>query len=167
MVYRKGAAGVDHQTTDDFSEHDLEDLQRLHDHLRTATYRPTAVRRAWISKPGSDEKRPPGIPVVTRNVSVELGVGRMTSLQSMGSATLVLPMLASLRPSWETQLNVSSPPLPLSTSARQTRRENWRYSHLRQCATFRTDLPTIRPSIVPRLLLLPVRPHDHDMQQLS
>ena len=68
VVYRKGAAGVDHQTTDEFSEHDREELQRLHDHLRADTYRPAAVRRAWIPKPGSVEKRPLGIPTVRDRV---------------------------------------------------------------------------------------------------
>lgn len=68
VVYRKGAAGVDHQTTDEFSEHDREELQRLHDHLRADTYRPAAVRRAWIPKPGSTEQRPLGIPTVRDRV---------------------------------------------------------------------------------------------------
>ena len=65
VAYKKGAAGVDHQTTDNFSENDREELQRLHDHLRADTYRPAAVRRAWIPKPGSTEKRPLAIPTVT------------------------------------------------------------------------------------------------------
>ena len=68
VVYRKGAAGVDHQTTDDFSENDRDELQRLHEHLRADTYRPAAVRRAWIEKPGSTEKRPQGIPTVRDRV---------------------------------------------------------------------------------------------------
>ena len=58
VVYKKGAAGVDHQTVDEFSENDREELLRLQERLRTDTYLPSAVRRAWIPKPGSDEKRP-------------------------------------------------------------------------------------------------------------
>jgi RNA-directed DNA polymerase len=41
-----------------------EELQRLHEQLREGTYRPQPVRRAWIAKPGSREKRPLGIPAV-------------------------------------------------------------------------------------------------------
>ena len=68
VVYKKGAAGVDHQTTDDFSENDRTELQQLHEQLRTDVYHPDAVRRAWIPKPGSDEKRPLGIPTVRDRV---------------------------------------------------------------------------------------------------
>jgi RNA-directed DNA polymerase len=38
-----------------------EELQRLHEQLRDGTYRPQPVRRAWIPKPGSTEKRPLGL----------------------------------------------------------------------------------------------------------
>ena len=58
VVYNKGAAGVDHQTVDDFSEQDRSEILRLQELLRTDTYLPSAVRRAWIPKPGSDERRP-------------------------------------------------------------------------------------------------------------
>ena len=68
VVYKKGAAGVDHQTVDEFSENDREELLRLQERLRTDTYLPSAVRRAWIPKPGSDEKRPLGIPTVRDRV---------------------------------------------------------------------------------------------------
>jgi RNA-directed DNA polymerase len=63
-----GAAGVDHQTVDDFQEQDLAETQRLADELRTERYRPQAVRRVWIPKPGSTEKRPLGIPAVRDRV---------------------------------------------------------------------------------------------------
>ena len=59
-----GAAGVDHQTVEDFAAHRREELDRLHESLRTGTYRPQAVLRVWIPKPGSQEKRPLGIPTV-------------------------------------------------------------------------------------------------------
>jgi RNA-directed DNA polymerase len=68
VVFKDGAAGVDHQTADNFSEHDLAEIQRLHEHLRQDSYLPSPVRRAWISKPGSDEKRPLGIPTVRDRV---------------------------------------------------------------------------------------------------
>jgi RNA-directed DNA polymerase len=68
VLGKKGAAGVDRQTVDDFAEQEWEELQRLHEQLRDSTYRPAAVRRAWISKPGSSEKRPLGIPTVRDRV---------------------------------------------------------------------------------------------------
>ena len=52
------------QTVEDFAEHDREELTRLHQQLRDGSFRPAPVRRAWIPKPGSSEKRPLGIPTV-------------------------------------------------------------------------------------------------------
>jgi RNA-directed DNA polymerase len=63
-----GAAGVDHQTVEDF-EHDLSDnLKRLAEQLREGSYRPQAIRRVWIPKPGSKAKRPLGVPTVRDRV---------------------------------------------------------------------------------------------------
>jgi RNA-directed DNA polymerase len=59
-----GSAGADAQTTAHFGRRAEEELQRLHEQLRLGTYRPQPVRRAWIPKPGSNEKRPLGIPAV-------------------------------------------------------------------------------------------------------
>ncbi|HLE81861.1 MAG TPA: group II intron reverse transcriptase/maturase [Dehalococcoidia bacterium] len=64
----RGAAGVDHRTIGDF-EHRLEDnLASLAQQLRKGSYRPQALRRVWIPKPGSKEKRPLGIPTVRDRV---------------------------------------------------------------------------------------------------
>lgn len=64
-VWRKGgSAGADAQTVAHFGRRAEEELQRLHEQLRNGTYRPQPVRRAWIPKPGSKEKRPLGIPAV-------------------------------------------------------------------------------------------------------
>jgi len=68
VLAKKGAAGVDRQTVEDFAEHEREELQRLHEGLRSDTYRPAPVRRVWIPKPGSSEKRPLGIPNVRDRV---------------------------------------------------------------------------------------------------
>jgi RNA-directed DNA polymerase len=65
----QGAAGVDHQTIEAFAR-DLEaHLTKLADELRDGTYRPQAVRRHWIPKPGKpQEQRPLGIPTVRDRV---------------------------------------------------------------------------------------------------
>lgn len=59
-----GAAGVDHQTVRRF-EHRLDvNLAHVSEALRTQQYRPQAIRRVYIPKPGRREKRPLGIPTV-------------------------------------------------------------------------------------------------------
>jgi RNA-directed DNA polymerase len=68
VLGNQGAAGVDHQTVEDFGDKDLEETQRLAEELRTGSYRPHAVKRTWIPKPGSTEKRPLGIPTVRDRV---------------------------------------------------------------------------------------------------
>ena len=64
-----GAAGVDHQTIDGYGYHLEENLSKLAQALKDGTYRPQAVRRVWIDKPGSKEKRPLGIPAVRDRVA--------------------------------------------------------------------------------------------------
>ena len=39
-------------------------IQKLQQELRTEQYRPKAVKRVWIPKPGSQEKRPLGVPTI-------------------------------------------------------------------------------------------------------
>lgn len=63
-----GAAGVDRQTVEQFETQAEKHLQSLHEALRTDTYVPQAVRRCWIEKLGSVEKRPLGIPTVRDRV---------------------------------------------------------------------------------------------------
>ena len=65
----KGAAGVDHQTIVMFERKLEENLQNLSDEIRKAKYRPAAVRRKWIDKPGSRDQRPLGIPTVRDRVA--------------------------------------------------------------------------------------------------
>jgi len=63
-----GAPGVDRQTVEMFAN-DLEgNLARIATELRSGSYRPQPVRRVWIDKPGSVEKRPLGIPTVRDRV---------------------------------------------------------------------------------------------------
>jgi RNA-directed DNA polymerase len=64
----RGAAGVDHQTTAMYATHLEANLEQLAVQLRSNTYRPQAIRRVYIPKPGSTEKRPLGIPTVRDRV---------------------------------------------------------------------------------------------------
>lgn len=63
-----GAAGVDHVTIRAFGRHLEQELQRLGQALQARTYRPQAVRRVWIPKPGRRGRRPLGIPTVRDRV---------------------------------------------------------------------------------------------------
>lgn len=64
-----GAAGVDHQTIERYEESLEENLEKLSEQLRDGVYQPQAIRRHWIPKPGSNEKRPLGIPTVRDRVA--------------------------------------------------------------------------------------------------
>ena len=63
-----GAAGVDHQTIEMFESQLDENLERLARSLKEGSYRPQAIKRVWIPKAGSKEKRPLGIPTVRDRV---------------------------------------------------------------------------------------------------
>lgn len=64
----QGGSGVDHQTIEMFEERLEENLMRLQAELKEGNYRPRAIRRVWIPKPGRAEKRPIGIPAVRDRV---------------------------------------------------------------------------------------------------
>ena len=56
---KQGAAGVDGQTCEEFEEHLIVETRRLSEQLKGQTYRPKAVRRVQIPKPGRpNETRP-------------------------------------------------------------------------------------------------------------
>jgi RNA-directed DNA polymerase len=59
-----GGSGVDHVTITRFAKDCPRGLLDLKEQLRTASYQPLPVKRVWIPKPGTSEKRPLGIPVV-------------------------------------------------------------------------------------------------------
>jgi RNA-directed DNA polymerase len=68
VAANRGAAGVDHVTVEGFGTRLDDELSKLSQGLRDGTYRPQAVRRVHIPKPGSQETRPLGIPTVRDRV---------------------------------------------------------------------------------------------------
>ena len=60
----RGAAGVDGQSVALFERDAQKYLDELHQELREGTYRPSAVRRQYIPKVGTTQKRPLGIPTI-------------------------------------------------------------------------------------------------------
>lgn len=63
-----GAPGVDHVTVEEFTRNLPRNLEKLTTQLREGTYRPQAVKRVNIPKPGTKETRPLGIPTVRDRV---------------------------------------------------------------------------------------------------
>src|SRR5882672_4546618 len=64
VAANEGAAGVDRVTIAMFEEGLDRNLANLSEELRKGTYQPQSIRRHYIPKPGSREKRPLGIPTV-------------------------------------------------------------------------------------------------------
>lgn len=59
-----GGSGVDRMTIERFAQDCPRGLLALKEQLRTGAYQPSPVKRCWIPKPGTDERRPLGIPTV-------------------------------------------------------------------------------------------------------
>lgn len=64
VAANRGAPGVDHVTIEDFTANLARNLDKLERQLQSGEYRPQAIRRVMIPKPGSKETRPLGIPTV-------------------------------------------------------------------------------------------------------
>jgi RNA-directed DNA polymerase len=64
-----GGSGVDGITVERFEKTCHDGLLVLKKQLQEATYQPKPVKRVWIPKPGSTEKRPLGIPVVRDRIA--------------------------------------------------------------------------------------------------
>ncbi|MCA1695832.1 MAG: group II intron reverse transcriptase/maturase [Actinobacteria bacterium] len=60
----RGAPGIDHQTIEAFGAQHEQNLAAVERALQMGTYAPRGLRRVWIDKPGSREKRGLGIPTV-------------------------------------------------------------------------------------------------------
>ena len=68
VIRNDGAAGVDHRSCEQLAKELEAEVELLARRLREGTYQPSAVKRVWIEKPGSREKRPLGIPTVRDRV---------------------------------------------------------------------------------------------------
>jgi RNA-directed DNA polymerase len=68
VASKNGAAGVNHVSVDEFGRRLPENLRHLSSALRSGTFRPQAIRRVHIPKPGTNETRPLGIPTVRDRV---------------------------------------------------------------------------------------------------
>ena len=64
VVAKGGSAGIDNQSARAVQEHPEQTIQKLEQELRAGQYQAQAVKRVWIPKPGSQEKRPLGVPTV-------------------------------------------------------------------------------------------------------
>jgi RNA-directed DNA polymerase len=64
VVAKGGSAGVDNQSARQIEVHKDQTIAKLEQELRTSQYQPQAVKRVWIPKVGSKEKRPLGVPTV-------------------------------------------------------------------------------------------------------
>ena len=53
VVAKGGSAGIDNQSARAVYEHQEQTIQKLEQELRTGQYRPQAVKRGWIPKPGA------------------------------------------------------------------------------------------------------------------
>jgi RNA-directed DNA polymerase len=63
-----GACGVDGITVERFGKDSQKRLLAVSEQIQRGTYQPQPVKRVWIPKPGSAEKRPLGIPTVRDRV---------------------------------------------------------------------------------------------------
>jgi RNA-directed DNA polymerase len=64
VATNNGSAGVDHVGVTQYAERLGGEIAKLAEELQTGTYRPQPLKRVYIDKPGSAEKRPLGIPTV-------------------------------------------------------------------------------------------------------
>ena len=63
-----GGSGVDNMRIGCFAKDCSRRLLALKEQLRQSSYQPSPVKRCWIDKPGTNEKRPLGIPTVSDRI---------------------------------------------------------------------------------------------------
>jgi RNA-directed DNA polymerase len=64
VVSNQGAPGIDGRTTEAVAKDAMAETALIERLLREGTYQPRAVKRVWIEKTGSKEKRPLGLPTL-------------------------------------------------------------------------------------------------------
>ena len=64
VVAKGGSAGIDKQSARQIEVHKDQTIAELEQQLRSNQYQPQAVKRVWIPKAGSKEKRPLGVPTL-------------------------------------------------------------------------------------------------------
>jgi len=64
VVSKCGAPGIDGRTTQTVAAQAAQEVAEISRLLREGRYEPKAVKRVWIDKAGSKEKRPLGLPTV-------------------------------------------------------------------------------------------------------
>src|SRR5258707_14347646 len=64
VVAKGGSAGIDNQSVHQIKVHKDQTIAKLEQELRANQYQPQAVKRVWIPKAGSKEKRPLGVPTL-------------------------------------------------------------------------------------------------------
>jgi len=68
VAANRGSAGIDNVSIKHYRRHAQERLNRTSELLMQDRYHPAGVKRVWIDKAGSKDKRPLGIPTVTDRV---------------------------------------------------------------------------------------------------
>lgn len=68
VKFNAGACGVDGITIGRFDKDSQSRLLAVSEQIKRGSYQPKPVKRVWIDKPGSAEKRPLGIPTVVDRV---------------------------------------------------------------------------------------------------
>ncbi len=63
-IGRNKAVGIDNITKQEYVENLENNIEKLIENMKKMAYKPKAVRRIYIPKPGSDKTRPLGIPAV-------------------------------------------------------------------------------------------------------
>jgi RNA-directed DNA polymerase len=93
VTLNRGAAGVDGQTVAQFNQQAREELECLGEQGRRGSYQPLPVRRVWIDKLGSKEKRPLGIPAVRDRIvesAVRAPLGSGSGFQELHGSIFIL-----------------------------------------------------------------------------
>jgi len=81
----RGSGGIDKISIQDFTNVAEEELQKLHQQLKEATYEPMPVRRVYIQKRGKpNKKRPLGIPAIRDRVCQQALKNRLEPIFEQG-----------------------------------------------------------------------------------